>query len=267
MIKALFFDLEGTLLTSEKKIAKSTQIALRKCKEKGIKVFVATARPPLLKKMLNLSADEADLLSDGGLFHSGGCISFGGNKSYTPMSSDVFTKTLEVVAARTDVNLAVQMVDEKHSFLYDLPVDQQNMWGIDEESILPFEFPWEPAIVKLLVFRWDISMKSVYKKVLRKVGKAANLYLTGTGSGIEIVSSKVNKKLAIDNLIAKVSITPEQVAVFGDDYNDLEMLKGYTYSVAMGNSKKEAKECVSYITHSNDEDGIYHALKDYLRLL
>lgn len=46
MIKALFFDLDGTLLTSARKLSGKTVSALRVCKDKGIKVFVTTAASP-----------------------------------------------------------------------------------------------------------------------------------------------------------------------------------------------------------------------------
>lgn len=53
MIKAIFFDLDGTLLNSKKKISDKTKSALKKCRENGISLFIATARPPILNKMQN----------------------------------------------------------------------------------------------------------------------------------------------------------------------------------------------------------------------
>lgn len=51
MIKCIFIDLDGTLLNSEKKISKDTLNSLIKCKNGGIQIFTATARPPLLKNV------------------------------------------------------------------------------------------------------------------------------------------------------------------------------------------------------------------------
>ena len=66
MIKALFFDLDGTLLTSEKTLARSTREALRACRKKGISLFIATARAPLLETMLGWTEIELNLF-DGGI--------------------------------------------------------------------------------------------------------------------------------------------------------------------------------------------------------
>lgn len=83
MIKALFFDLKGTLLTSAKKLSVKTKSALKVCKGAGIKIFAATARPPLLTKMLNFTQEEEEILQDGGVFYNGGCIYCGNAKLYT----------------------------------------------------------------------------------------------------------------------------------------------------------------------------------------
>jgi len=45
MIKALFFDLDGTLLNDQKLISQNTKTTLVRCKESGVKLFVTTARP------------------------------------------------------------------------------------------------------------------------------------------------------------------------------------------------------------------------------
>jgi len=69
MIKALFFDLDGTLLTSNKRLSDKTKTVLKVCREAGIKVFTATGRPPLLSKMLVLDSDEEEIIQDGGIFY------------------------------------------------------------------------------------------------------------------------------------------------------------------------------------------------------
>ena len=57
MIKAVFFDLDGTLLSDRKTISPVNRKALRHLREKGIKVFLATARSPMLDRMLGWTED------------------------------------------------------------------------------------------------------------------------------------------------------------------------------------------------------------------
>ena len=59
----------------------------------------------------------------------------------------------------------------------------------------------------------------------------------------------------------KLGFDKDEIAVFGDDVNDLEMISYYKHSVAMGNGDARVKEKASFVTRSNDEDGIAFALE------
>lgn len=57
MIKILFFDIDGTLLElGQKEMHQELIIALNEVKKKGIKIFLATGRPPL--SFLNFMASN-----------------------------------------------------------------------------------------------------------------------------------------------------------------------------------------------------------------
>ena len=71
MIKALIFDIDGTLLNSENKISPKTHEALSKCAEKGYKLFFATARPPLLDRMVSWNDDTLTKERVLSMFHGG----------------------------------------------------------------------------------------------------------------------------------------------------------------------------------------------------
>jgi len=57
MIKALIFDIDGTLLNGENKMSPKTKETLIECAKKGYKLFFATARPPLLDRMVSWNDD------------------------------------------------------------------------------------------------------------------------------------------------------------------------------------------------------------------
>lgn len=269
MIKALFFDLDGTLLTSAKKLSGKTKIALKICKNAGITVFTATARPPLLSKMLNLTSDEEEILQDGGVFYNGGCICCGHSKIYTFLPEEAVIRSIEVIKQYRDANLAIQMMDEKHSFRFDLSDSEYTLWGVGDADRVSFENLVYDHVVKIVIFSpWDI-LPELRDKLVDTVGTMANVYLTGRSDfrSVEIIDKRVNKKLAIDRLINLCRLNHDEVAVFGDDFNDIEMLKGFKNSIAMGNAYDEVKSCAGYTTLGNDEEGIYYALKHILKLI
>ena len=115
MIKALFFDLDGTLLNTKKGISNRTKNVLERCRENNIKLFIATARPPLLGKMLSWDDDTLSLF-DGGSYYNGGCVMLDNQKSYIPISAGFVQKSINLVYQYNALNIALQLENEKHAF-------------------------------------------------------------------------------------------------------------------------------------------------------
>ena len=65
MIKAIFFDIDGTILNGNKGIPNSTLLALDKLKEKGIKTIICTGRGYSETKPLNLKDFDDYILLNG----------------------------------------------------------------------------------------------------------------------------------------------------------------------------------------------------------
>jgi HAD-superfamily hydrolase, subfamily IIB len=269
MIKALFFDLDGTLLNSKNKITLNTIKALQDCKSKGLKVFPTTGRPPLLDQMLHLSSEEKYILSDGGIFYNGGCICRKDSKEYNKISLETVEIVLSCLLNTKDINMVIQMSDEIHSFRFDIEEENLHLWGITKNHLSPFNLFNKMDVVKMYMFsrNWDIQLDNIYTELKKLIGDNASVYLTSGGRTIDIVGKDVSKKTGIEKVIKCFNISPSEVAVFGDDTNDLDMLSGFANSFAMGNAPDEVKAAARNITLSNDEDGIYHAIKNILCLI
>ncbi len=92
--------------------------------------------------------------------------------------------------------------------------------------------------------------------------------------GIETVFSNVNlldlmltgvsKWSGLAELAESLNVDNGDVIVFGDNENDLEMIKGAGVGVVMGNAKEAIKSHANYVTTTNDEEGIYTFLEEYL---
>ena len=68
------------------------------------------------------------------------------------------------------------------------------------------------------------------------------------------------KASALQALSQTLGYRRDQVMALGDANNDLEMLRFAGYSVAMGNGNAAVKEIADFITLTNDEDGVAHAI-------
>ena len=71
----------------------------------------------------------------------------------------------------------------------------------------------------------------------------------------------VNKGEAVKLLQESLNIKPEETMVFGDQLNDLEMMKQAYYSFAVGNARPEVKKAARFQTDTNVRDGVLKILK------
>ena len=78
------------------------------------------------------------------------------------------------------------------------------------------------------------------------------------------MNAESSKWVAINSIIEKFGISKENVIAFGDDINDLEMIKNAGTGVAMGNAEEQLKSIANYITDTNVNDGVAMFLKKYI---
>lgn len=272
MIRALFFDLDGTLLTSDKRLSDANAAALAACRERGISLFVATARAPRLANTFGWGQQELALF-DGGIHYNGGCISLGNKKSYYYIPADIVSAACGIVAEYPDLHVALQMTDEIHALNHDLATSVYERWGVTFDELMPIDESCMDRTAKLIVY-WqsfndcDIPVPDdVVKRLHALCDNHARFYVTDQNSLVQITALEANKASAIRRVTARLGLREDEVAVFGDDYNDLEMIRAFPESVAMGNACPELKAAAKYVTRSNDSDGIAHALREILHLI
>ncbi|MBQ8554579.1 MAG: HAD family hydrolase [Clostridia bacterium] len=271
-MQALFFDLDGTLLTSAKTIQASTRDALMACRNRGVKVFFATARSPRLDKMLGWTAQDFALF-DGGIYCNGACEQCGDETRYAFIEPEAVRACLQETARFEGVHLSLHMAREVHAFNFKLPDDMLAPWGLKREEIAVIDEKAIQSATKILIFYQSLVDNTrplpevLLERIKARCGDLAKVYLTDQGCTIQVVSREAGKAIAIERVRERMGLSAAQVAVFGDDVNDVEMLSLYPSSVAMGNGAPEAKAAAAYITRSNDEDGIAFALRELLHIL
>ncbi len=81
---------------------------------------------------------------------------------------------------------------------------------------------------------------------------------------VDISENNANKGHAIQLIQKLNNITPEQTVVFGDYFNDIEMLKSAHFSYAMENAHPMVKETANYTTKTNDENGVEFILSQII---
>ena len=108
----------------------------------------------------------------------------------------------------------------------------------------------------ILVWSWMTGTRAAW--IIFAI--VALVLILGTVLKYVIPARGMNKAVGLQELIDQLGIARGEVAAFGDNYNDVEMLKLAGTAVAMGNAVEEVKALADYVTTSSDQDGIARAL-------
>ncbi|MDR0464780.1 MAG: HAD-IIB family hydrolase [Treponema sp.] len=271
MIKALFLDLDGTLLNNKKEITDITKTTLKECKKKGIKLFIVTARPPLHEKMLSWNENLISLF-DGGSYYNGGCIIIDNHKKYITISGDIVQGVIKLACQDEKLNIALQLEHEKHAFRFPLDEKGYNIWGVPADEALELDKTNNLQIVKILAFHSNLadSVTPINGEIVKNIESfctgRAQYYLSDKGKAIQIMAESVSKLNSIEEMRNYYKMEKNEIAVFGDDVPDMEMLCEYEYGFAMGNAESHIKEKARFITLDNNNDGVHHAICNILKL-
>ncbi len=270
-MKALFFDLDGTLLDSDKKIPASAVAALTAARSKGVKVFVCTGRSLRVDRMLGWNQEIT--LFDGGVYCNGACIHLDGEVRYVCIDPQAVRAVLTEAGCHEGVHVSLNGEGAEHAFNFVPPDSMMGPWGITPENIHPLDDAAINHCTKMLVFYKELVNSTrklpedLFPRLQAACGDCATMYLTDQGATIQVVSWESSKRAGIERVRAALGLEKEEIAVFGDDLNDLEMLSAYPVSIAMGNGVEAVKAAAKYVTLDNDRGGIAYALKEILHII
>lgn len=251
MIKAIFFDIDGTLISFKThKLSQSTILALSVLRQKGIKVFIATGRHPWA--INNLGTQQFD-----------GYVTINGG--YCLIDNQViFRKTIaphEIMALldylQNKESFPVVFVQEKELFINYYNDDVHRIFELlnfPNPAIKPVEEALKEPIFQVISFFNEEQEKLIMPYLQGCETTRWNPLFT------DIVPKGGCKSLGIDKIIEHLDIRLDETMAFGDGGNDIDMLQHVGLGVAMGNANEEVKKVADYVTDSVDEDGIYKAL-------
>lgn len=270
-VRLIGVDLDGTLLTTQKKLTSYTREVLECAAKQGIAVLPATGRP--------FSGIPEEMARFPGFRYA--VTANGGRVVDIKTGEPLFEELVSVEAAR-EVLKVLEHYDCLREIYYDgigyAPAD-----GLKDIDRYMDEPPMAEYITKTRVPVPDIRAK--FEEENRGADKVQGLFVTLEDrnaaveelrfvSGIEITgalkmnievnAAGVNKGKALVRLGKLLGISREEIMAFGDGANDLDMMKEVGIGVAMDNGKEEIKEAADYIAASNDEDGVARFLEEYV---
>ncbi len=245
--KLLLFDLDGTLLQSDKTISKRTLNTLKVCRDKGILIGVSTSRSEQ-NSMTFLEELMPDILISSG----GALVKKGSEYIYKAEFSEAETKNMIETARAVcgqDCEITIDTIDA-HYWNYKIdPKKNDQSWG---DSIYTDFDNFSECALKMCV---EIFNDEKAKELENKLEECDCIRFSD-GYWYKFTKKNVTKENAIIKIIDACGIDIESVVAFGDDFADIGMLELCGLGVAMGNAIDTVKDRANVVIGSNDEDGI-----------
>lgn len=264
-------DLDGTLTNSEKIITLRTFDALMKAQREGVRLVLASGRPTFGIAAL---ANQLQLADYGGyvLSYNGGRIidwcektvifSQVVDQKLVPMLYDFAEKAqLPIVTYLPEAILASKNEGEyleEEARINGMPVVVAQNFVEEAMQIAggstKFLIPGEPE----QLIQLESEMKAALSEQM-EVFRSAPFFL-------ELPPKGIDKAQSLQRLLTHLGLERESLMAFGDGFNDLSMIQFAGQGVAMANAVEEVKSIADFVTTSNEEDGIAHALEQLLFL-
>lgn len=257
MIKAIFFDVDGTLLSHDTHgVPESTVRALEALRERGILTFLATGRhTSMLQEILPMDALHFDGIvslngqycrnADGVIYHCPfpqediialldhlkdnphPCILIEEEQMYINFHNEYVERVQAAIRAKMPVLGEIRRG-------YTEPIYQALLYISDEDMARL------PPLPGIRFSRWRLGGPEL--------------------SGADLYPASGGKSVGIARVLQHYGLDKSETMAFGDGENDVDMFAAVGTAVAMGNACAEAKAAAHYITDDVDRDGIWNAL-------
>ncbi len=250
MTEIILTDLDHTLLRQDGSISENTLRVITKCREQGILFAIATARYRIgAEKYIDMLCPDYEITTDGTLIHSGGeCIY---SCSFDAQKTNMIVRSILAAVPQAEITVAggktvywnsmhIAESERLHKAVYNDYSSYFDVCGNKIAAVLPDE-----GIAR------DIAGKMQCRLQCYREEKLYAFLPYGSGKTTAVRALARFSGIALDNITA-----------FGDDDNDLEMLRMCGRGIAVANAVPAVLKAADEVTLSNDEDGVAHWLEE-----
>lgn len=263
MIKLVASDVDGTLVPDGTfEINPEIYDVIKKLKERGITFAAASGRQyASLKKLFAPVADRILYIPDNGGFVRG---SKGETWLKRPMEKDLIRAIVEDAEKLPDVELMLcgrdyAYVGSEDGRLYNWMREAYRY----EIKAVPDLTDIDDDIVKISIFHPE-DAERVVKDWFYDKWKDTVLLAPAGVYWVDCSEPSINKGSALQFLLDKYEIKPDEVMVFGDNINDLGMLACAKESYAIGSARDEVKQAAAHVADTMRNQGVIKVLKEQL---
>jgi len=255
-------DIDGTLLTSDRRITPGVAAAVRAAQARGVRVCLATGRIWLSAEpyVRRLGADPPAILYNGGLVYD---FATGAVLRRVPLDAAQARAALEILRGIPEVQPHLYVDDRVFtSRANELTERYRRKDGLPVEEVgdLVAFLSREPMKILIIGARADLE---------RAAAQLARLPLPihtvfSEETYLEVLPPGSSKGAALAFVAERLGIPLGDVIAVGDNLNDLEMLQAAGLGVAMGNAPEALRARASYVAPANDQEGLRAVIERFV---
>ena len=254
--RAIYSDIDGTLLNRAHRMSPRTLAITQRLAQAGIPIILVSARPPLaITPFTDAIGGKQPLIAFNGALILDGDL----NELYSVTLDDADLHSLETLLENDPAITSINYYPGTHLYR----PDPDNFWTVQEGDITGLRATKRPATLtnvhKILVMGDAPVIRALQERLKPQfphleIHRSKDEYL-------EIVDKRATKAQAIAFMGERLGVPAAESVAFGDNYNDLAMLRYAGYSVARGNAPDDIKAECSIVTAPNDEEGLAQVLE------
>lgn len=262
----VFFDVDGTLLNSDKKVTPLTRFTLELLKEQGVKLCIATGRP-IKSARLAMKLHGIDHLISGYVCNNGtDLLNLVTNVQHQHhlLTRDDAMKILNHVKS-LNLNAMIYGKDQLFTFEMDDTVDrisEQNHLEAVITDLYQLDFDTTPKV--LFIVNEETSAQ-IHEFMAKNPLEGYQSFISQSDL-YEFVLDKAGKGKGVIALASDFGYESKDIMAYGDAENDHEMIQLVGHGVAMSNGDETIKSIANEICASNDEDGVAYSLIHHYHL-
>ncbi|WP_430905689.1 HAD family hydrolase [Maribacter sp. 2-571] len=260
-VKMVVSDMDGTLLNSNHEVSERFFELFPKLAQHGIRFVAASGRQydSIIDKLQPIKNEITVIAENGGFAMEGSTEIVS-----TPLASEKQYEVLELLADIPDINTVLcgkkcaYIAKNASNFLNKLKEYYSSY------QTLPELKAYHGELLKIAIYHPESSERYIYPVVAHLNG---DLMVKISGPNwVDISSPNAHKGHALQKVQSLYGTQPSETMVFGDYFNDLEMLALADYSFAMANAHPDVKKAAKHSTNSNDDFGVERVLEQLLHI-
>ena len=256
-------DLDGTLLRSDKQVSAFDIEVIQKAVLRGVKVVLATARPPRSSREIHelLGLDTPLINYNGALIHDRAQAR---HVFHEPLAADTARQMIDLARSiDPQVVISIEVLDKSYTDYDDPNMRTETIKRFKHDFIGPLDVPLADAVTKLMFMATDDRITPIRKAMKAEfVGRAA--FQESDSHLLQVTHEAVDKGRAVQWVAGGLGIAQDRCMAIGDAPNDAAMLRWAGLGCAVANAFGDARDAADVIVEGNDDEGVGHAIEDYV---